>query len=74
MTDFFSFKLITFFILTLRACLSHLFCLNSARQLELSFSLSDGGHPADTDSSKSLALLEISCRKIAEQLTFKDAV
>ncbi|XP_059157681.1 ral guanine nucleotide dissociation stimulator-like 1 isoform X1 [Physella acuta] len=45
----------------------------TARQLELSFSLSDGGHPADTDSSKSLALLEISCRKIAEQLTFKDA-
>ncbi|XP_055898714.1 ral guanine nucleotide dissociation stimulator-like 1 isoform X2 [Biomphalaria glabrata] len=46
----------------------------TARQLELSFSLTDGsGHPPDTDSSKSLALLDISCRKIAEQLTFKDA-
>ncbi|KAH9514515.1 Ral guanine nucleotide dissociation stimulator-like 1 [Bulinus truncatus] len=46
----------------------------TARQLELSFSLSEGsGHPPDTDSSKSLALLDISCRKIAEQLTFKDA-
>ncbi|CAL1534302.1 unnamed protein product [Lymnaea stagnalis] len=46
----------------------------TARQLEFSFSLSDGSsHPVDTDSSKSLALLEISCRKIAEQLTYKDA-
>ncbi|XP_012943845.1 ral guanine nucleotide dissociation stimulator-like 1 isoform X1 [Aplysia californica] len=46
----------------------------AAKQLEYSFSLSEGnGHPVDTDSSKSLALLEISCRKIAEQLTCRDA-
>ncbi|KAK3732491.1 hypothetical protein RRG08_030691 [Elysia crispata] len=37
-------------------------------------SLSEGNsHPVDTDGSKSLALLEISCRTIAEQLTCKDA-
>ncbi|GFR64286.1 Ral guanine nucleotide dissociation stimulator-like 1 [Elysia marginata] len=37
-------------------------------------SMSEGSsHPVDTDGSKSLALLEISCRTIAEQLTCKDA-
>ncbi|CAG5124735.1 unnamed protein product, partial [Candidula unifasciata] len=46
----------------------------AAQQLKFSFSLTEGSsHPVDTDSTKSLALLEISCRKIAEQLTYKDA-
>ncbi|GFO45727.1 ral guanine nucleotide dissociation stimulator-like 1, partial [Plakobranchus ocellatus] len=47
---------------------------NEATQRLNHISLSDGSsHPVDTDGSKSLALLEIPCRKIAEQLTFKDA-